>query len=224
MGIVGSEAKETRMGAIAAPGPGPAASGQSYAYQEGAIQAPAAEAAAPKGKLNWKHYTAAGAIASVGLVASVVLFAMVLMRKPVQPDRNPLVAPPQDAQQQQIAQPQGGQINQPGAQIVPSPDLPAADKAKRGDKGAGTPGDTSKPGTDTATDQLPPVPGPSVEPSKPRETHAQVPVVPRDKPGSDGKRASADDNKEKKGKLGGLFKKIGGVFKGDDKDKDKKQH
>src|SRR5262249_46629751 len=72
MGIVGSEAKETRMGAIAAPGPGPAASGQSYAYQEGAIQAPAAEAAAPKGKLNWKHYTAAGAIASVGLVASVV--------------------------------------------------------------------------------------------------------------------------------------------------------
>src|SRR5262249_8887229 len=157
MGVVGSEAKETRMGAMPAPGTGSAGAGQNYGYQQGAVQAPAAVGTAPKGKLNWKHYTAAGAIASAGLIATAVLVAMTLMRKPAQTDKSPLVAPSQDTQQQQIAQPQGGQVGQPGsgAQIVPSPDLPATDKGKRGDKVAGTPGDPTKPDNDTATDQLP---------------------------------------------------------------------
>jgi len=222
MGVVGSEAKETRIGGIAAPGTASAAAVPSY----GQTATPAAGQAVPKGKLNWKHYTAAGAIASVGLIATAVLVAMMLMRKPAQTDKNPPAAPSQDTQQQQVAQPLNGQVSQPGsgAQIVPTPDVPAPDKVRRGDKGAATPGDATKPGNDTATDQVPPVTVPSVEPSKQRDTHAQNPVGPRDKPASDSKRASADDNKEKKGKLGGLFKRIGGILKGDDKDKDKKQH
>jgi hypothetical protein len=221
MGMTGSDAKETRVGAIAGPGAsavaaGPPAVAQDFDYQDVAVT--------PRsGKLNWKHFAAAGAIVLVGLIATVVA-VIVLTRRPAQDDKKPLASPPQDTQQQPISQPPGSQVAQPapGSQTLPSPEGPSPDKSKRTERGASTPGDTTTPGTDTATDQLPSsAPNPSVETPKPKETHAQTPAGPHDKP-SDPKHASTDDNKEKKGKLGGLLKKIGGVFKSDDKDKDKK--
>jgi serine/threonine protein kinase len=226
MGGAGSEAKETRMGAIASLGAGiagavPAA--QAYGYQQaGSVPSPQAPGK-PSGRLNWKHFAAAGAVLVVGLMGTAVL-AIVLMRKPAQSNGKVVEPPPQNNQQvqdQPITQATGGQISQPspGVQTAPSPDLPSPDKGRRA--GVATPTDTTKPGNETATDPSLAMPGPSVE-TRPREIHAQTPPAPKDKTPSDGKRASADDNKEKKGKLGGLFKKIGGILKGDDKDK--KQH
>jgi serine/threonine-protein kinase len=225
LGAPGAAAKETRLGAMAGEAPASAAVAQSYAYQHG-TQAPSPAVGAPARKLNWKHYVVAGAFACLVLAAAAVVAAVVLMRKPAQADKNPIGAPSQDIRGQETAQPQaGGQpgLSGPGAVTVPSPEPTATDRGKRGEKGSGLPGD-AKPVNDDTMGQLPSAgASPSVEPTKPRETHAQAPAASREKPSSGGKQASADENKEKKGKLGGLFKKIGGILKGDDKDKDKKQ-
>jgi len=214
------------LGATAGQAPAPASVAQAYTYQEG-IQAPSADVQAPKKKLNWKHYALAAAVACLALLAAAVVAAVVLMRKPAQANKNPVTIPSEDIRRQEVAQPQAGgqsgQPSQPGAGVVtaPSPEPTATDR-KRVEKGSGLPSE-AKPGDDSLGQVPPAGPSPSVEPTKPRETHAQAPTAPRDKSTSGGKQASADDNKEKKGKLGGLFKKIGGILKGDDKDKDKKQ-
>jgi serine/threonine-protein kinase len=221
MGITGSDPRETRMGVIAGPVQAPASGVAVGGYPPAASQAGQAAPPSRSGKLNWKHFSVAGGIVFLGLVASAVLLIM-WMRRPEQAGKKPLVFPSQDAQQQPISQPPGGQIAQPGqgSQTLPGPDSPVSDKGKHTDRGAGPPIDASRPDTGAGTDQLPTaVPGPSVESPKLRDTHAQNPT--HDRP-SNSKSASADDNKEKKGKLGGLFKKIGGILKGDDKDK--KQH
>ena len=224
----GVGAKETRLGAAVSQAPDSVSVAQSYPYQQG-IQAPSTGVPAPKRKLNWKHYLVAAAFACLALVAAAVVAAVILMRKPAQANKNTLTAPVQDTRQPEIAQPQAGgqtgQPGQPGAGVVtaPSPEPTATDR-KRVEKGSGLPTE-AKPGEDTLGQVPPAGPSPSVEPTKQRETHAQAPTAPREKTPSGGKQASADDNnnKEKKGKLGGLFKKIGGILKGDDKDKDKKQ-
>jgi serine/threonine-protein kinase len=225
LGASTAAAKETRLGATAGQEPVPGAGAQNYTHQQG-IQAHSRGVGAPTRKLNWKHYMVAGALACLVLVAAAVVAAVVLMRKPAQANKNPMAAPSQDIRGQETVQPQaGGQpgLSGPGAVTVPSPEPTATDRGKRGDKGSGLPIDV-KPGNDDTMGQGPSAdPSPSVEPTKPRETHAQAPTAPREKPSSGGKQASAEDNKEKKGKLGGLFKKIGGILKGDDKDKDKKQ-
>src|SRR5262249_24494139 len=99
MGVVGSEAKETAIGAV--PVSGAAAAPANYGYAEARTQNQSAVPGARSGKLNWKHYTAAGAIVSVGLIAAAIGLAMVLMRKPPQPDKNPLPAPQQGTHQPQ---------------------------------------------------------------------------------------------------------------------------
>jgi serine/threonine-protein kinase len=221
--LTGSSPGETRVAPMGAPVPGAAADVAVAGYSHVAV--PTQPVAPPSsGKLNWKHFTAAAAIVFLGLVASAVVLILVI-RRPGLADKKAPGSPSQDAQQQPIAQPPGGQITQPdpGSQVLPGPDTPIPDKGKRADRGAGTPVEAPKPGTDTATAQpTTAVPAPSAETQKPKETRVQNPAGPREKP-SDPKSASADDNKEKKGKLGGLFKKIGGILKGDDKDKKQQQ-
>src|SRR5262249_1911167 len=97
MATPGSDAKETRMGMGGAVA-GSAAAAQAYDYQQvGHPQAPGM--AAPKGKLNWKHYTAAGAVVSAALIATTVLVALLVLRKRPSAGRNPS-APPQETRQQ----------------------------------------------------------------------------------------------------------------------------
>jgi len=220
LGAAGAGAKETRLGANTGQPQASASVAQGYTYQQG-IQAPSAGVVAPKSKLNWKHYVLAGAFVCLALVAAGVVAAVVLMRRPAQANRNPAGAPSQDVRPQDIAQPKvDGQsgLPGPGTATMPTPEPTPTDRGKRGEKTPGLPIDANH--GDDALGQAPgAIPSPSVEPTKPREAHAQAPGGTREKPPSNGKQTSADDNKEKKGKLGGLFKKIGGILKGDDKDK-----
>jgi serine/threonine-protein kinase len=207
------------------PQPYQAQPGDAWVAQQ---QSPVTASGSLLSRLNWKHYTAAGILL---LVLVSTPFALLLMTNNSAVNQLP-------GQTQELTSPSGPASQQPAQQQQPQRNAdegtgssasglyPVDSKEGTGAKG-GKGRDAGSDGATDVSDPKPPDPTETATTTPPPPQQTKPEERPKDRSTGEAtpkETAKTDEKKDDKKKgVGGFFKKLGGIIKGDKNEEDKKK-